>query len=154
MVRGSEGLGKISVTIGDTLLQWRDRGCDNLTSELQMSGSARTPLLYRRAILIYLLAIVAPTVVLLYLGLLSVERQNAGMNALLISNRRLSAEKLAAAREQRTALLAGTCLREAQFLKAPATVDSARQLRTRLEALRLPQYILSIYGEGYKFVGP
>jgi hypothetical protein len=59
-------------------------------------------ILYRRAIRIYLLAIVAPALVLLYLGLKSVQRQHDAINALLVSNLRLSGEKLAAELEHRT----------------------------------------------------
>jgi uncharacterized small protein (DUF1192 family) len=65
-------------------------------------------IVYRRAIRIYVVAIVAPALVLLYLGLKSVQRQRDAINALLVSNLRLSGEKLASELEHRTAQLAGS----------------------------------------------
>jgi len=69
--------------------------------------------LYRRAIFVYLAVIVVPALVLLYLGLQSVKRQNEAISALQASNLRLSQERLAAELERRSALVAETCLREA-----------------------------------------
>ncbi len=68
-----------------------------------------------------------PALVLLYLGLQSVRRQNEAIETLHASNLRLSREKLAAEVERREAELAGECLREA------VSVASARfeELRKR-----------------------
>ena len=67
--------------------------------------------LYRKAILVYLLAIVAPALVLLYFGVVSFQRQRQAADALLQSNLRLSGEKLAAEVERRANELALECLR-------------------------------------------
>lgn len=64
-----------------------------------------------RAILLYLAAIVAPALVLLCLGLRSVQQQHRAVNLLIETNRRLSAERLAAELENRTRSLAAECLR-------------------------------------------
>lgn len=66
----------------------------------------------RRGVLLYLFAIVAPALVLLYLGLQSVERQHQAIGVLAESNRILAAEKLSAALQQRTRQIAEACLRE------------------------------------------
>ncbi|HSB13539.1 MAG TPA: histidine kinase dimerization/phospho-acceptor domain-containing protein, partial [Bryobacteraceae bacterium] len=84
-------------------------------------------ILYRRAILVYLAVIVVPALVLLYLGLQSVKRQNEAISALRASNLRLSQERLEEELERRTALLAETCLREA----AAVTGDHARLEQVR-----------------------
>jgi signal transduction histidine kinase len=75
-----------------------------------------------QAIFIYLVAIVAPALVLLSLGLQSVRRQHQAMRALAESNRLLSAEKLDAAVEGRTRQLAETCLREKALSGKPHPV--------------------------------
>jgi hypothetical protein len=64
----------------------------------------------RKTILVYLLAIVAPALVLLYLGIASFQRQRLAADALLRSNLRLSGEKAAAEIERRAAELARACL--------------------------------------------
>lgn len=85
-------------------------------------------ILYRRAILIYLLAIAVPALVLLYLGIQSVERQRRAMETLLVANRRLSEEKLAAELARRTALLAEACLRDQQTVSyAGAELEKLRR---------------------------
>lgn len=65
----------------------------------------------RKAVLLYLAAIVAPALVLLYLGLRSVQQQRRAVDLLVETNRRLSAERLAAELENRTRSLAAECLR-------------------------------------------
>jgi signal transduction histidine kinase len=72
-------------------------------------GSSCNPF-YRKTVLAYLLAIVAPALVLLYFGIASFQRQWLAADALLRSNLRLSGEKLAADIERRAAELARACL--------------------------------------------
>src|SRR5437763_12746899 len=66
----------------------------------------------QRGVLLYLFAIAAPALILLYLGLQSVQRQHQAIGVLAKSNRVLAAEKLAASLDQRTRQLATSCLRE------------------------------------------
>jgi len=84
-------------------------------------------LVYRRAIRVYVAAIV-------HLGLKSVQRQRDAINALLVSNLRLSGEKLASELEHRTAQLAEACLRAAVAVNV-STPDEG-QLRLQFERLR------------------
>jgi len=67
-----------------------------------------------RAIFIYLFAIAAPALVLLYLGLQSVQRQHKAIRTLAESNRVLANEKVAAELERRSMELARQCLLEQQ----------------------------------------
>ena len=67
---------------------------------------------HRRSIVVYLLAIVAPALVLLYFGVESFERQREALDTLLRANLRLSAEKLAAELERRVKEEAQACLRD------------------------------------------
>jgi signal transduction histidine kinase len=69
---------------------------------------------YRKTILVYLLAIVAPALVLLYFGVESFRRQRQAVESLLLSNTRLSAEKLAGEVERRAIQAAQECLRESK----------------------------------------
>lgn len=93
---------------------------------------------YRRAILVYLIAIVGPTLVLLFLGLQSVQRQRQAINSLTVSNLRLSGERLAAELERRAWQLAEACLREGELAQLhladgeAESPQSARQMRTLL----------------------
>src|ERR1041385_7223507 len=64
----------------------------------------------RRSILLYLFGIVTPALVLLYLGLQSVQRQRQAITALAGSNRALAAEKLASRVQQRSRELTSECL--------------------------------------------
>lgn len=96
----------------------------------------------RRNILVYLFAIVGPTVVLLYLGLQSVQRQREAITNLTLSNLRLSGERLAAELERRAAQLAEACLRDEAWtglqtdsLEA-ATPPAIRQLRAGLDRIK------------------
>lgn len=70
---------------------------------------------YRRPLLIYLTAIVGPTLVLLYLGLESVQRQQQAVAGLRATTLRLAGEQLAAELERRTARLAGESLRDSEL---------------------------------------
>src|SRR5436190_5351175 len=63
-----------------------------------------------RAILIYLAAIVAPALVLLYLGLQSLDRRHEAVRSLELSNRRMSEERLAAELERRIRRAVEGCL--------------------------------------------
>lgn len=97
---------------------------------------------FRRAILIYLFAIVGPTLVFLYLGLQSVQRQRQAITSLTVSNLRLSGERLAAELERRAWQLAKTSLQDDELLQlqlAPGDAnypEEARQLRMLLERVR------------------
>ncbi len=94
---------------------------------------------HRRAVLLYLLAIVVPTLALLFLGLQSVRRQQQAVASLTASNLRLSGERLAAELERRVSQLAEACLRDKEIarvhgsLGAPIAPDQARRLRLLLE---------------------
>jgi hypothetical protein len=70
---------------------------------------------HRRAAFLYLLAIVVPTLVLLYLGLQSVRRQAQAVASLTAANRRLSGERLVAEFERRVEELAQTCLGDSEI---------------------------------------
>jgi len=66
----------------------------------------------RRSILLYLFGIVTPALVLLYLGLQSVDRQRQAIATLGESNRVLAAEKLASRVQQRSRELTAECLKQ------------------------------------------
>jgi signal transduction histidine kinase len=93
---------------------------------------------YRRAILVYLIAIVGPTLVLLFLGLQSVQRQRQAISSLTESNLRLSGERLAGELERRVWQLAEACLRDGELAQLrlsdgeAETLETARQMRTLL----------------------
>jgi hypothetical protein len=72
---------------------------------------------HRRAVLLYLLAIVGPTLALLFLGLQSVRRQRQAVTSLTASNLRLSGEGLVAELERRVSQLAETCLRDKEIVR-------------------------------------
>lgn len=76
-----------------------------------------------RAVLLYALAIVAPTLVLLYLGLASVQRQHEAIATLTATTQRLRLERLAEALERRTADLARTCVLDPAVAAALRHVD-------------------------------
>ena len=67
---------------------------------------------YRRAILLYLVTIVGPTLVLLYLGLESVQRQQQAITSLTATNQRLMAERVAVEVARRSDELAARCLQD------------------------------------------
>ena len=96
----------------------------------------------RRAILAYLLAIVGPALVLLYLGVDSVRRQHEAIVNLTRSNLQLSGARLAAEIEARTTRLAEACFRDEQLTQMPRelldldTLQSARQLRALLNQVQ------------------
>ena len=93
---------------------------------------------YRRAIFVYLVAIVGPTLVFLYLGLQSVQRQRQAITSLTASNLRLSAEKLAGELERRVQQLAEAALGDDGLAGhrltsgGPAIPEEAVELRTLL----------------------
>jgi signal transduction histidine kinase len=95
----------------------------------------------RRAVLLYLLAIVGPTVALLFLGLQSVRRQRQAVASLTASNLRLSGERLAAELERRVSQLAEACLRDKEIVRIhdsavpPIASDEARRFRLLLEGI-------------------
>jgi signal transduction histidine kinase len=101
--------------------------------------SSRLP--RRRVVLLYLLAIVGPTLALLFLGLQSVRRQRQAVTSLTASNLRLSGERLAAELERRVNQLAEACLRDNEVVRlhdsAGLTIapDEARRLRLLLEGI-------------------
>jgi hypothetical protein len=110
-------------------------------------------IVHRRAIRIYVAAIVVPALVLLYLGLKSVQRQRDAIDALLVSNLRLSGEKLASELEHRTAQLAEACLREAAGVDV-GTSDE-RQIRLQFERLReqhpIARYFFLLEGNSVRY---
>jgi len=96
---------------------------------------------HRRAVFLYLLAIVGPTLALLYLGLSSVLRQTQAVTSLTAANLRLSGERLAAELERRVKRLAEACLGDKELLglpadgSAPLGLHEARRLRVELERI-------------------
>jgi len=70
---------------------------------------------HRRAVSLYLLAIVGPTLALLFLGLQSVRRQRQAVASLTASNLRLSGERLGAALERRLRAGAHQMIHTAEF---------------------------------------
>ena len=96
---------------------------------------------HRRAVLLYLLAIVGPTLALLFLGLQSVRRQRQAVTSLTASNLRLSGERLAAQIERSVSELAEACLRDKEIEQIPGSAgpltssDEARWLRLVLERI-------------------
>jgi signal transduction histidine kinase len=96
---------------------------------------------HRRAVLLYLLAIVGPTLALLFLGLQSVRRQRQAVASLTASNLRLSGERLAAELERRVSQLAEACLRDSEIVRthdsagSPVASDEARRLRLLLQGI-------------------
>ena len=96
---------------------------------------------HRRAVLLYLLAIVVPTLALLFLGLQSVKRQQQAVASLTASNLRLSGERLATELERRVSQLSEACLRDREIarvqdaLGAPMEPDEAHRLRLLLEGI-------------------
>jgi signal transduction histidine kinase len=91
--------------------------------------------------LLYLLAIVGPTLALLFLGLQSVRRQRQAVASLTASNLRLSGERLVAELERRVSQLAEACLRDKEIVRIhgfagpPFAWDEARRLRLLLEGI-------------------
>src|SRR5512132_3378596 len=96
---------------------------------------------HRRAVFFYLLAIVGPTLVLLYLGFRSVQRQAQAVASLTAVNLRLSAERLATELEHRVEQSAQACLRDSEIAglaadpETPFTPREARPLITALEKI-------------------
>jgi signal transduction histidine kinase len=99
-------------------------------------------LFQRRGLLVYFLAIVVPTVVFVFLGLQSVQRQRQAIRNLTASNLRLSAESLAAELERQTGQLAEACLRDGEWsgrqpaFGAATSLTAARDARILLEKIR------------------
>jgi signal transduction histidine kinase len=92
-------------------------------------------------VLLYVLAIVGPTLALLFLGLQSVQRQRQAVTSLTAANLRLSGERLVAEVERRVMQLAEGCLRDTETAGlrtspgSPITLEEARALRVRLERI-------------------
>ncbi len=110
--------------------------------------------IYRRAILIYLVAIVGPALVLLYLGMQSVSRQRQAILGLRASNDqrlRLAGERLASEMEQEVARRAGAILRE----PAVQQVWTLAAPRERLERIRerhpVARHFFVIEGSGVRY---
>ena len=93
----------------------------------------------RPAIWLYLIAIVGPTLALLFLGLQSVRRQRQAVASLTTSNLRLSGERVAASLEARVNKLAEVCLRDREIGRiddpagGPMSPEDARRLRLLIE---------------------
>jgi signal transduction histidine kinase len=96
---------------------------------------------HRRGVFLYLLAIVGPTLVLLYLGLQSVRRQAQAVASLTATNLRLSGERLAAELERRVSRLAEACLRDDEIARLngsfgdPIAPGDVHRLRLLLEGI-------------------
>lgn len=113
----------------------------------------------RRAVLVYLLAIVGPTLALLYLALQSIERQREAIASLRASNERLATENLATEVERRTRILAGACLKDQETVlqqtALPSSAAGTRQLRARLDAIRqrrqIARYFFVVEGGEVRF---
>jgi len=88
-----------------------------------MPLTGRAVPLFRRVLPVYLFAIVAPTLVLLYLGLQSVKRQREAIVSLSESNLRLSGDRLAAELERRTSELAASALEDPDVVSLPLPAD-------------------------------
>lgn len=105
------------------------------------SGEPRSRRLsHRRPVFLYLLAIVLPTLALLFLGLQSVRRQRQAVASLTASNLRLAGGRLAADLERRVSTLAEACLRDNEIVRISDSADpmgweQARQLRSLLEGI-------------------
>jgi signal transduction histidine kinase len=86
--------------------------------------------------LAYLVAIVAPTLGFLYLGLEAVQRQRQAITGLTLANLRLSGERLAAELERRAWQLAERCLRDEELaglrVDRALTPEQARPIRDLL----------------------
>ena len=96
---------------------------------------------HRRVVLVYILAIVGPTLALLFLGLQAVRRQRQAVASLSVTNLRLSGERLAVEVERRVEQLAEACLGDGHIAGLVTgagdalTPGQARQLRARLEEI-------------------
>jgi signal transduction histidine kinase len=103
--------------------------------------SRSSRLSHRRGVFLYLLAIVGPTLVLLYLGLQSVRRQAQAVASLTATNLRLSGERLSAELERRVSRLADACLRDDEIARlndsfgSPVAPPDVHRLRLLLEGI-------------------
>jgi signal transduction histidine kinase len=101
-----------------------------------MARSSSTPVpaprfFARRTVVLYLLGIVVPAVVLLFLAWRSIDQQRAAMAALSERNLHLNVERLALDAEQRVGSLAGACAQDGRFRviaawPEPEPVDARR----------------------------
>jgi hypothetical protein len=87
----------------------------------------------RRAILVSALAIVAPALVLFFLGLQTLQRQQQTMADLQVTTLALSARQLAAEIELRAGELAETCLRDERLARAALAAGTQLTLETVLD---------------------
>ena len=95
-----------------------------------------------RPLAVYLLAIAGPTLVLLYLGLQSVQRQRQAVDSLIGANARLAGDQFVAAFERDVNQLAESCLLGERFSDFQSsgggltTVENARRIRIFLDGAR------------------
>jgi signal transduction histidine kinase len=118
-------------------------------------------LLYRRALLPYLLAIVVPTLVLLYLGVQTVRRQREAIGSLSLSNLRLSGQRLAADLERETAQLAEAALHDPEVARLPLpagghfTPEAAARIRSGFDRIqarhRIARHFFLLQGNAVRF---
>jgi len=87
----------------------------------------------RRAVLVALVAIISPALLLFYLGLQTLQRQEETMVNLQAQNLALSAESLAAELEQRAGQLAEACLSDERLARAAVVAGTRPTLETVLE---------------------
>lgn len=105
----------------------------------------------RRALVLYLLAIVGPTLVLLVLGLQAVARQGDAIGQLSDANRRLRESALADRLEQRLRAAAEACLLDPEFarvagetdLRQPEKLHAARAVLGRISARH--RFVLDLF---------
>lgn len=131
------------------------------TGQKKVKFFAGIPPRYLRAILVYFLAIVGPSVVFLYLGLQTVQRQRQAVTSLTISNLRLSGEKLTAELERRTWQFAEACLKYnelSQVRLAPGNSDApeaSKKIRAMLEPVRqrhpIARHFFILQGNAVRF---
>lgn len=132
-------------------------------SVARLFSAGRKGLLRARAIRIYLVAIVGPTLVLLYLGVQSVDRQRQAIGALSENNLRLTVERIAADLARRTEHLAGLCLRDPDLatLRLPATThhpEAFRLVRTLLQNVKarhpIADLLFVLQGDALRYPRP
>lgn len=108
---------------------------------VEMSGV--TPVRKRRTVQLYVLAIVLPSLVLLYLSWRMVDSQHEAIVALTAANRALATTGAAAAIESRVSALAHECLRDPTLTSLQAVVLGSLTLPSMDESRRLAATVVA-----------
>lgn len=126
-----------------------------------MPVTGRAVPLFRRVLPLYLIAIVVPTLVLLYLGLQAVRRQREAIASLSVSNLHLSGDRLAAELERRAAELAEAALHdpEVAYLSLPVdgrfTPEVAARIRSGFDRIQarhpIARHFFLLQGNALRF---